>query len=133
MDAEACLTITSMHRICSGNSAKRLSTALEDVYSVTAAARISRFYQERFSSDAKNVEAAFVALSQGLVFGEADVPVPEWLLLQAASPDGMPTEAEARIMGRVHANKLTYPLAETAPGGASSVDREEPRYRADGP
>ena len=111
-DAEAYLTITSMDRIGSGNSAKRLSTALEDVYSVTAAARISRFYQERFSSDAKNVEEAFVALSQGLVFGEANVPIPEFLLLEAADAEGMPTEAEARIMGRVYANKLAYPLTD---------------------
>lgn len=111
-DAEAYLTITSMDRSGSGSSAKRLSTALEDVYSRDAAARISRFHQERFNSDAKNVEEAFVALSRGLVFGEANVPIPEWLLLEAANADSMPSEADARIMGRVYANKLAYPLAD---------------------
>ncbi|GAA3541069.1 glycoside hydrolase domain-containing protein [Kribbella ginsengisoli] len=83
-----------------------LSAASREVLKLGAGARVAKFYADRFDRSEANVIAAFSKVADGIDLIGHNFPVTDFLLLQAAGADSLPTPEEARICGQVFARML---------------------------
>lgn len=101
-DADAWLIVKAMQQ-----HDDVLSDAMRDVFQSSTAARIGRFYSERFGGSEENVAVQFANLVDGIDVGPVkNFPVTTSLLSQAANDAPMPSQDEAALCGRAYARVL---------------------------
>lgn len=84
-----------------------LSAAMRDLYQLTSAQRVARFYDQRFGSSEGNVASQFQHLADGIDVGSVDnFPFGDDLLRQAAGNAPLPSQDEADVCGRAYARVL---------------------------
>lgn len=100
-DADAWLIARALR-----SGAMSLSNAMRDLYQLTSAERIRKFYAERFGSSEDSVAAQFKKLADGIDAGGVNFPVTDALLQRAAGGVEMPNDSQAAICGRAYARVL---------------------------
>lgn len=102
-DADAWL-VTKALRDTTGST---LSGVGRRLWRMTSAQRVKKFYADRFGSSAENIATSFAKLVDGIDVGPVtNFPFTVDKLRQAANANHLPTQAQAKVCGRVFGQTL---------------------------